>query len=84
MMNETKQTKENIMTKETTKQSRIEAVIAKHGMKDYTIKQLANYANVSTKTFRVRVQKMRRSGVVNYYNSRIPQDRQVLIVRHAA
>ena len=51
-----------------TKQDRIEKVIAAHGFKDYSIKQLANYANVSTKTFRTRVSKMVATGRLNYSN----------------
>lgn len=47
-----------------TKQERIENVIAKHGTKGYTTKQLANFAKVSTKTFRTRCSKMSKKGLV--------------------
>lgn len=50
----------------TTKQERIERVIEKHGNKGLTVKQLANYANVSPKTFRTRCSKMKAKGMIDY------------------
>jgi len=47
-----------------TKQERIENVIAKHGTKGYTMRQLANFAKVSTKTFRTRCSKLGKKDLI--------------------
>ena len=50
-----------------TKQSRIENVLREHGLKCYSVKQLANYAKVSPKTFRTRCSKLKAMGC--YYTN---------------
>jgi len=46
------------------KQERIEMVIAKHGTKGYSTKQMANFAKVSAKTFRTRCSKLTKKGLI--------------------
>lgn len=67
--NDMARVKRSIKRNATTKQERIERVIEEHGHKKLTVKQLANYANVSPKTFRTRCSKMKAKNAIFYHNS---------------
>lgn len=59
-----------------TKQARIENVIRVHGTHNKTMKQLAAYANVSTKTLVVRISKLNAKFNMIY---KINDDRKVTV-----